>query len=241
MSSDFNDLAKASGIDIKDDAFAVTNTGTSQYEHPAGEYQVFVGHFNVTYKDKENKKCEPDVPGASAAFGMQDFLIIKTPSKMLVNKDFKYAEDEDVRGFVFKQYITLESDKQWMNKNIYQSFFIENVPQFDVVKNKDKVDFVIRLGVVKAYLGASATMILEKSKKGNIFLKSLELSSHTIDADKINKRKKVMASLYEQIDTKWTEFKAELKAKKGEAKDEDIGIIDAPDADEALIDIFDAE
>jgi hypothetical protein len=156
----------------------------------------------------------------------------------MVDKNFKLVEEEDIRGFVYKQYITLESDKQWQNKNIYQSFFIENVPQLDVVKDKDKADFVVRLGVVQAYFGSPAVMILEKSKKGNIFMKSFELSSHTVDAAKITKRKKVMDLLYEQVNTKWEEFKAQREASKGELKDD--GVIDAPDAEDALIDIFDA-
>jgi hypothetical protein len=213
--SDFDDLAKASGINTEDESLKLTNTGSSQYEFAAGEYQVFVGHFRVTYKDKENNKCEPDAPGASAAFGMQDFFVIKSPEKMMVDKEFNLAEGEDVRGFVYKQYITLESDKQWQNKNVYQSFFVENVPQFDVVENKDKADFVVRLGIVKAYFGAPATMVLAKSKKNNIFMSSLELGGHTIDKDKIEKRKKVMSKLYSQVDELWEKVKAERAAAKG--------------------------
>lgn len=236
--SEFDDLAKEYNLDANDPSLAVKNTGTGgAYEFPEGEYSVLFGDFHLKYKNKENKTCKKDDPGATLAFGMQDFIILKDPNKMLVDNKYNLVPDEDIRAYMYKQYITLKSDDQWQNKKVYSSCFVENVPQFDVIQNKDKQDFVIRLGVVKMYYGAPAKLIL-KPYKGKMYLDSVELSSHEISKEKLAKRKTLADNLYQQVDAKWNEYKAK---KASEKKAEDNGVVE--DVAEAgdIIDEFDLE
>lgn len=228
--SEFDELAKASGIDAEDESLQLKNTGTGgAYNFPDGEYAVLVGDFNLYYRNKDNKNCKKEDPGATPAFGLQDFLILRDPNKMFVNAKYDLVEGEDVRSYLYKQYVTLISDDQWQNKKIYNSFFIENAPQFDVIQDKDQKDFVIRLNMVKMYYGAPAKLVLKTSAKGNSYLHSVELDKHDITKEKIEKRRAVANKLYSQIDGKWQEYNAKKNEGKSEADDGVVEDVAAPD------------
>jgi hypothetical protein len=195
--TDINDVMKEFGIES--DVPKIKNTGSSFHVFEPGEYIGLVGKFNIQYIDAEKKKCEKDKPGAKPGYGMLDILVVKDPNDtVLINKDYSINQEVDYGAHIFKQYITLDSDKQWVNKQMFESFYIDDAPIKVVIE--DGGEYEIALGSLPAFVGMPCTFsITEGKKKNSRFLGELELKIHTLTKELLAQRKKAVEKLYEAI------------------------------------------
>lgn len=211
--SDMQDLLKQSGVEV--DVPAITNTGTVFYKFPEGAYHALVGNLSITYKDANNEKCEKGDPGAVASFGMQEFIIIADPAgKRFIDENGSIV-DADYGAYIWRQYIPLDSDKQWQNKNIYDSFFIEG-EDVSVINEDGSGNYDVRLAYAALYVGMRCTFDIKVSSKGNPFMENVVLGEHTLSKDLLEKRKALVANLHKQIALKKPEKREKGSTEKAE-------------------------
>lgn len=222
--SDMQELLGKYGQEIAVDP--ITNTGTVFYKFPEGHYHALVGDLHITYKNAENNKCEKNDPGAQAAFGMQEFIIIVDPSgKRFVDENGKVV-DADYGAYIWRQYIPLEGEKQWQNKNVYDSFYIDG-EDVSVIKEDGSGNYDVRLAYAALYVGIRCTFEIKVSAKGTTFMVDLALGEHNLNKDLLEKRKALVANLHKQIADRKPE-------KKVETKEEAKPVEDVKSADDLL-------
>jgi hypothetical protein len=216
MEQDMNKMMEEYGI--TSDAPKIKNTGTVFHVFEVGGYTALVGKFKLTYVNAEKKKCEKDEPGAKAAYGMLDLIIAKTPDEtVIIDKNYQINTEVDYGVHIFRQYVSLDSDKQYFNKLLFTTFTIENTPI--AVIEEDNGEFITRLGSLPAFIGIPCTFdIIEGKKKGARFLENLTLKTNTLSKKLLESRTKVVETLYAEILKK-----KPVKKNKDDEPMEDVG------------------
>lgn len=192
----------------------VTNTGESfqYFKHLPGVYEGYLGRLNIIYKNLDGEKCEPSTPGAKPAYGMLDIFIDSSPDG---HSFFKKA-DPSYGESVFKQYVTLDPERQWQNKQLFSTF---NLPNITVIENPNATDFKVNLKNLAFFVGRPVTFELVQSAKGNIFLRNLFLTDKTqLDEKKLTEALTQVKEWY----TKLEQIKEKEQNKVKKDKDDKV-------------------
>lgn len=217
---DFNELLESTGID----APVIKNTGEAFefYKHCLGKYSGIVGRVNIDYVDGEGKKVEKGTPGSKRKdFGMLGILITHSPDNHGFAPDFKIKEGQVYGEFIFNVFLTLKEDRQWQNKQFFDTFKIAGAPATDVVviTGAGKADYNINLNALGFYIGAPVTFELKQGTK-NVYLVDLTLTDNLLTKAIFDKRKAHVDSLYTSLDALRKKEEEERKSKQAKTEDD---------------------
>lgn len=205
----FDDIAKEYGVND----LAPIEGSTQYFQHEPGTLSALVGKLEVKYKDMEGKACDKTKPGATRSHAIQHFIVYKDGKGECINtNNWELDANSPYGRLVYSQYIPLEPDRQWQNKNVYNTFKIEGMPNLDIVQG-GKNDFKIFLNNTPYFIGMPVQIILEQGKK-SVFVKEVTLQIHNLNKDLLIKRKGLMDSIYVKLDAKLSAEKAARDAKK---------------------------
>lgn len=202
-----NELIQKEGFEVP----SIIIEGTSDFEyfkHVPGAYEGRLGKLTIKYVDLDGKKCDANAPGAKPKHGTLDIFVTASPdghgfSEDLTNK--KYGE------ILYKQYIPLEPERQWQNKNLFNLFKIEKI---QIVEGDDK-NFKVNLGNLVYFIGRTVAFELATSDKGNVYMKSLFLTDKaSFTEEKFRKDFELVKEWYKKAD-------ALLESEKIKKEDED--------------------
>lgn len=214
---DFMQLAQDFGISVEGMNLpgAVENTGSTSflYQHKVGEYVGLIGRILTKYKDRDQKPCEATVAGATISHAIQQILIVKD-EKQIILSDFSLLPDTEYGRFVYNQYITRDSDRQWQNARFYEKIAYTNAPILIVTGDIKKGDFIVNLNNAVFFYGAPVKFKLKETTKGSIYVDSIELIDTVIDKAKMTNRKNVMDALYKKLEDKLDAEKKEREARR---------------------------
>lgn len=190
-----NELIQKEGFEVP----SIIIEGTSDFEyykHVPGAYEGRLGKLTIKYVDLDGKKCDANAPGAKPKHGTLDIFITASPD------GHKFSEDLTGKRYgeiIYKQYIPLEPERQWQNKNLFNLFRIDNV---QVVENPDDKNFKVNLGNLIYFIGRTVAFELAVSDKGNTFLKSLFLTDKSpLTEEKLKKDFELIKKWYELADS----------------------------------------
>lgn len=216
---DFKSLASEMGVGDLAEQEAITSKG-GFFEHVEGEYQALVGKLEIKYKDVEGKACAKDKAGATKSHAIQQLIIFKDPNGEPINvKDWTLDPNSPYGRFIYNQYVPLEADRQWQNKNMYQTFVIEGHPELDVITSEGG-NFKVNLANTVFYLGMPIKFIIGKSKNSkSAFLQEPNILIHNVSKEILLKRKQVIDMLYGKLDAIKEAEKAKRDAEKANGAD----------------------
>ena len=131
------------GYDLPDNApKTVEGESASYYQHPAGQYFGFIGRLTPKYKDGENKRCEPDTPGAQFSHYMIAFWITNfagtmdkpvNESVIAFTPDSLSLPDRPLAECYFSIPIYPDPKKQWSLKNLFEDWKLPGHPQYNII------------------------------------------------------------------------------------------------------------
>lgn len=222
--SKYEDILSQYGIDSTETEKIEISATDMSYKFEVGvEYIFLIGNSHYFYRDADDKKCEKGTPGARVAFGMLDMFTVSKGNETFIDDKMEFNKDLPPTAFKYGQFINLQPDKQFQNKNLFQGFYIDKQPELAVVQ-EDGRNYNINLAVLPVYVGVPAKVVfgIGKKKTSRPYVESIELLDHSIDAKKIENRKKVIATIENKLDVLW-------KAVKKDKGTGNAGV--APDAD----------
>lgn len=219
---DFNELLEATGVD----APIIVNTGEAFefYKHSIGKYKGIISKLNIDYVNGENKKVSKDTPGAKQKeFGMLPILITLSPDNHGFAQDLKIKEGQVYGEFVFNLFVTLKPDRQWQNKQFFDTFKIAGAPATDVIviTGDGKSDYQVNLNALGFYIGAPVSFELKAGSK-NVYLTDLTLLDNVLTKTKFDERKALVESLTTELEALRKKEEDERKAKKSKSEDDKV-------------------
>lgn len=222
---DFNELLAGTGIE----APVIENTGESFefYKHCVGEYEGLCGKLTIDYVDGEGKKVEKGTPGSKQRnFGIHVLFITKSPDNHGFAPDFEIRDGQVYGEFMINQFVTLESDRQYQNKNLYDTFKIAGAPPTEVVvEGASKSDYKINLNALGFYIGAPvkwemAEYTSKSTGKKSINVTNLTLTNNLLSKEIFEKRKALVENLYAKLEVLKKKEEEARKAKKSKSEDD---------------------
>jgi len=222
--SKYEDVLSQYGISSEEvEKVEISATDVSYKFETDVEYVFIVGNIHFYYKDADDKKCKKDTPGARVAYAILDLFTVSKGKEVFINDKMEFNKDLPPTAFKFGQFIALQSDKQYQNKNLFEGFYIDNQPELAVIQ-EDGRSYRVNLSVLPIYAGAPAKVIfgIGKKKTSRPYIASIELLDHTIDAKKVETRKKVVATITAKIDELWKALKKDSPDSAGVVSEADI-------------------
>ena len=224
---DFKDLLDQAGID----APVIENTGEAFefYKHCVGEYEGLVGKYTLEYINGENKKVEKGTPGAKMRdFGLLGLIITKSPDNHGFAPDFNIKDGQVYGEFIHNQFVTQLGDRQWQNKNLFDTFKIAGAPTTDVIidgKSGQKTDFRFDPNSLGFYIGAPISWEMveytnPKTGKKSINLTNLTLKNNLLSKAIFEKRKALVDGIYSKLEALLKKEDEERKSKKAKSEDD---------------------
>lgn len=159
--------------EVKDDSF-------KYYRHADGVYTGYIGRLNLRYKDSEDKKCEPDFPGAKLTGTTLVLWIVGylgTPDKpvteKVLGKDLIVPQDGVMESSAtyFPLTVPIQPKEQWKNIRMFEDFTIPNHDSLRIIKvNPDKpTEKFTNFKSFPHYFGAPVSFVVgtHKTKAGD--------------------------------------------------------------------------
>ena len=221
----FEALLQNAGFDVPD--VSVVNTGETFefFKHCKGNYSAVVGNFNVDYVDVEGKKCKrSDVGAKRKDFGMLDLILTKTPDNHgFRNGKFEIEQGQQYGEFIFKLYVPFQGDRQFQNKNFFDTFRIAGAPSTAVIQPgvTDK-EFVFNATALGFYRGAPVSFEIKISDKGNAYVVNLQLQDNLLTTEKFQSRNKILDEVYAKLNALREVEKEQRKANKAQSEDDRV-------------------
>lgn len=247
MPENFDALLQSAGFDTPD--VEVTNTGEAfeYYKHCEGKYSGLVGIFNVDYVNFDNKKCEPSTPGAKRKdFGMLDLLITSSPDNHgFKTKEFGISNGQVYGEFIFKLFVSFVGDRQYQNKNLFDTFKIAGAPTTDVIKpGSSDNDFKLDSKAFGFYRGAPVTFEIKVSPKGTRYVTNLQLQDNLLTQELFKQRIALVDGIYGKLEELKKKEKEERDARKKQSSEDKAlsgtsgGFTSQPSEDDMMADMM---
>ena len=174
MAKDFyNEL----GYDMPEGVDAVKSESFDYYRHPAGIYQVVFGRLNAKYKDLNNKKCEPETPGAYISHFTASLWIIKYlgTTNEPTNKPMIHIGEDSVTlpevmqaaELYFPLLVAYTPKDQWKNHKLFQSFVLPGHENLRIIQQNPAkpTEKATNFKAFPAYYGMQCKLILKLGDK----------------------------------------------------------------------------
>jgi hypothetical protein len=237
MSSDFNSTLTQYGIAIPDENLSLKNEGGGYYEYLPGDYVGLIGRFNLSYVNKEKKKCEKGEAGATLSHANLHVLVVKDPEKSIFDTSFQVPKNDKTIPYgrmVYNIYIPLISDRQWQNVNLFKDFTFNGKPELSVISG-DKGSESVNLALLSLFVGIPVQFTLEAgTKQGSRFIKkdSFLLKDHQFPTkDLFDRRGKLIDSVFAQLAAILEEAK---KKRDSESAGEKVPLSDAANPEDYM-------